>query len=195
MHPQLEALIDEFHAAGDRLTRLAARVPDARWQERAHPDRWSIGECVAHLILTADGYRTFIEPALAAARASSVRAPRMTRPDAPAERYRKDWRGWLLWKLLAPPARLKVKTKAAFVPQGQRTATELRADFARCQELQTGWVRTAAALPVPAVVGATVVSPFDSRMSYNLFSALSILPRHQHRHLWQAENVARDLGL
>jgi hypothetical protein len=32
-------------------------------------------------------------------------------------------------------------------------------------------------------------SPFNTRVKYNVFSALSVLPRHQHRHLWQAEQT------
>lgn len=34
-----------------------------------------------------------------------------------------------------------------------------------------------------------IASPFDARLRYNLYSALSILPRHQRRHLWQAERA------
>ena len=78
MHAQFQELIDEFRAADERLARLAARVPDARWSERPRAERWSIGECVAHLILTADGYRTFIEPTLTAARAAAPVATRAT---------------------------------------------------------------------------------------------------------------------
>jgi hypothetical protein len=33
------------------------------------------------------------------------------------------------------------------------------------------------------------VSPFAPGVRYNLYSTLSILPRHQERHLWQAEQV------
>jgi len=45
-----------------------------------------------------------------------------------------------------------------------------------------------------------VTSPFNARVRYNLYACFTILPRHQHRHLWQAErvwgekgNVARDV--
>jgi hypothetical protein len=36
-----------------------------------------------------------------------------------------------------------------------------------------------------------VVSPFNTRLRYNLFAALSILAKHQQRHLWQAEEAAK----
>jgi len=34
-----------------------------------------------------------------------------------------------------------------------------------------------------------VTSPFNARVRYNLYACFTILPRHQHRHLWQAERV------
>ena len=34
-------------------------------------------------------------------------------------------------------------------------------------------------------------APIDARARYNLFAALGIVPRHQHRHLWQAEQTYR----
>jgi hypothetical protein len=32
-------------------------------------------------------------------------------------------------------------------------------------------------------------SPFDERVTYNLYAAFCILNAHQRRHLWQAEQV------
>ena len=40
-----------------------------------------------------------------------------------------------------------------------------------------------------------IVSPFDGRLRYNLYSCLTILPAHQHRHLWQAERVLEELRI
>ena len=34
-----------------------------------------------------------------------------------------------------------------------------------------------------------MTSPFNARMRYNLYAGFSTLPRHQHRHLQQAERV------
>jgi hypothetical protein len=35
-----------------------------------------------------------------------------------------------------------------------------------------------------------ITSPFNERVRYNVYSALTILAVHQHRHLWQAEQAA-----
>jgi hypothetical protein len=38
-----------------------------------------------------------------------------------------------------------------------------------------------------------MISPFDSRVRYNLFSAFRIIAAHQRRHLWQAEQAIGSL--
>jgi len=61
---------------------------------------------------------------------------------------------------------------------------EIRATFESLQAEQIAILQAADGLPLQKV---RINSPFDPRVRYNLFSALTILLRHQHRHLWQAE--------
>ena len=49
-------------------------------------------------------------------------------------------------------------------------------------------VRQADGLPIDDV---KIVSPFDDRVKYNLYAALTLVPRHQHRHLLQAERAGQ----
>lgn len=182
MHPQLQVIIDEFRTAQERLDRLSRRVPDAAWSERADPDRWSIGECVAHLNLTSAAFLPRLEAALDEAR----------RLDAPAPaRYRRDPLGWLLWRTMAPPVRVRTRTAATFVPSGTDAPAALRETFAHYQAEQIRCVEQGSGLPLDRV---RLASPFSPRARYNLYAALTILPRHQHRHLWQAEQVAAALA-
>jgi hypothetical protein len=179
VHPQLEAIALEFRTARERLHRLRQAVPAGRWAERADPRRWSVAECVAHLNLTAEAFRPRVEAALAAAPPGGGPVPK---------RYRRDPVGWFLWRIMGPPVRFRVPTGAAFVPQATAPADEQVAAFDRLQDEQESWVRRADGLPLGTL---RVRSPFDprGRMTYNLYSCLSMLPRHQHRHLWQAERV------
>ena len=39
----------------------------------------------------------------------------------------------------------------------------------------------------------SIISPFDSRLKYNLYACLRIIPAHQRQHLSQAEAVIRAL--
>jgi hypothetical protein len=79
-----------------------------------------------------------------------------------------------------------MRTTQPFVPQRDLSYSTVVADFARLQKNQIRCTGAADGLPLAKV---RVTSPFNSRLRYNVFSALSILPRHQHRHLHQAERV------
>jgi hypothetical protein len=39
-----------------------------------------------------------------------------------------------------------------------------------------------------------VGSPFSDKLKYSVYSALTILPRHQHRHLLQAERAWAEIS-
>lgn len=179
LHPQISAVVDEFDAARERLHRLAEATPAERWSERADRQRWSVAECVAHLNLTSKAYVPLLRKALTDARA--VGPPSLTR------RYRRDPVGWALWMTMGPPVRFgRMRTTARFVPSGDLSREAIVGEFDRLQDEQLACVRDASGLSLGDV---RVGSPFDQRVSYNLYSCLTILPRHQHRHLWQAEGV------
>jgi hypothetical protein len=180
MHPQLEQIADEFHFATARLHALVRVVPAERWPERRDPARWSVAECVAHLNLTGAAYVSILREAID--RGKAVGGPQLT------GRYRRDFMGWLLWKSMPPPVRIKTKTTAPFVPQSTAPVAELEAEFVRLQDAQLALLEEADGLPLGDI---KVQSPFNEKVKYNLYSCLTILPPHQHRHLWQAEQIWR----
>lgn len=182
MHPQLEEVRREYVAAHDRLHRLMEQVPDDVWQQRPEPGSWSAAECVAHLNLTAHHYRPVVTAAIEECRRWGDPAP---------ARFRRDPIGWLLWRTAGPPVRMRARTTANFIPADTPPAADLVAEFDELQAEQLQWIAEADGLPIDRV---RITSPYDARIRYNLFSCLTILPRHQHRHLWQAERAAAALG-
>jgi len=180
MHPQIEALIVESESARDRLHRLADGSPEPALKKRPARDGWSAAECVAHLNLTGEAYLPLVQSALAEARELGEPAP---------ERYRRDLLGWLLWRMSRPGNRTRVKTSPAFVPGGDDPLPSLIEHFDRLQDRQVALMREADGLPLQKV---KVRSPFDQRLRYSLYSVLTILPVHQHRHLLQAERVVTN---
>ena len=181
MHPQLQAVLDEFAAAQARLHALAEATPDDWWPVRADPARWSIGECVAHLNLTADAYLPLIRRGLENGRRLGASAP---------ARFHRDPIGWFLWRTGGPPVRQRIRTTARFIPSGAEARVPAVETFDRHQSEQIQCTREADGLALGSI---RITSPFDSRIRYNLFSCLTILPPHQHRHLWQAEQVLEGL--
>lgn len=177
MHPQLAGIAAELRDARARVHRLVAHVPGGAWARRPHPDRWSPAECVEHLNLTTRAFLPLLDAALDAAR--QLDAPR------PA-RYRHDPLGWLLWRMMGPPVRIRARTPAPFVPVPRAEPAASLADFDHLQDDLLRRTAAADGLPIDRV---RVPSPFSARASYTAYSALAILPRHQQRHLWQAERA------
>jgi hypothetical protein len=179
MHVELSAIEQEFESALVRLHDLRARVPAEIWKRRPAPERWSPGECVGHLNLSSASMVPLVRAGIEEARRRGVPAP---------PRYRRDFMGWLLWKGLGPGRRFKTKAIPGWVPSGGHHPDELVAEFERWQMQQIACVRDADGLPIDLV---KITSPVDARARYNVFAALAIMARHQHRHLWQAEQAAR----
>lgn len=176
MHPQLQLVVDEYKSAQARLHELVRAVPDEQWGRRSDPARWSVAECVAHLNLTSLAYVPLLTDAVS-------RARMLRRPQG---RYRRDPIGWLLWETMGPPVRVRLKTIARFLPSSVAAPALLVQDFDRLQAAQLDCLAQADGLPLSQV---RVTSPFNARVRYNLYACFTILPRHQHRHLWQAERV------
>jgi len=177
LHPQLQAIVDAFDSASGRLERLAGQVPEAQWMVRPAPDRWSVSECIQHLSLTAAGYDAAARQAILDARALG---------GSPPARYRRDFAGWLLWRMVSPVPTYRMPTTAPFTPPGPAPKEIVLDEFRRWQVVQQSWVREAGGLPIHRV---KVASPFNPKLRYSFYAALTILPRHQHRHLCQAERV------
>ena len=182
IHPQLQAIADEFNFATARLHALVRSVPAERWPVRREAARWSVAECVAHLNLTGQAYADILHEAITATPRPASRGPW-------PGRYRRDFWGWLLWKSQPPPVRIRTRTIAAFIPESVASVDQLVRDFEQWQRLQLDLLAAADGLPLNEI---RVASPFNARVRYNLYSCFSILPAHQHRHLWQAEQVWRD---
>jgi hypothetical protein len=177
VHPQLRIITDDFESARARLHALVSRTPEPHWHLRSDRDRWSMAECVAHLNLTSEAYLPLVQAAIDEGRRSGRPAP---------TRYRRDPVGWLMWRMAGPPVRHRTRTTASFIPRGQVPLAPLLAEFERLQDLQITCVVAADGLDLGRL---RISSPFNPRVRYNAYSCLSILPRHQHRHLWQAEQV------
>ena len=182
MNRQLQRIEEEFEGARTRLRALAHAAPFSVWPVRPEPNRWSIADCVEHLNRTASAFLPLLRAGLG--QAEGDRSPDRT--------YRRDPMGWLLSVIMPPPVRFaRVKTTAPFEPGGQEDSAELVRTFERLQDEQIACLRAADGLPLNRI---RLRSPFDARTQYNAYSCLVILPRHQHRHLWQAERVAQELA-
>jgi hypothetical protein len=178
MHRQLERIVEEYRAAAARLDRLEAELSEEAWLRAPPAGGWSPAACVEHLNLTAGRFLPALKRALA-------EAPPLERA---GRRLRRDPMGWLLWRIMPPPVRLvRARTGRVFVPAGGAAPRELAERFRQLQQAQLDVVRRADGRAIDRV---RIASPFNPKVSYNLYACLTILPRHEQRHLWQAQRAA-----
>lgn len=170
------AIADEL-AAAERRAQALLELPSYQWTAQPGRGRWSAAECVGHLNLTSEA----LVPLLRRALGEVASIPRRS------SRYRRDPLGWLIWKALAPAGGLKTRTPLAFEPVATIPPRDLVVEFSRWQAALHACLTEADGVALDRV---SVVSPFNARVRYSLFSALTLVSRHQHRHLAQAERAA-----
>lgn len=184
---QLDAVAEEFAEVRAKFTMLESRVSDADWGRRPSPAEWSVAECVAHLNLTSAA----MVPALRRAVTEAMALSRMSqRP------YKQVLLGRVLSATIGPVRIVagfklgKVATPPPFVPGSTATRDVVRNAFLEWQEDELQLVRDAADLSIDQV---RIESPFRAGLFYDGYSALLILPRHEMRHLVQAERALEAL--
>jgi hypothetical protein len=179
--PQLAELAREFDATTTQARELVHAHTLDVLAERPAPGRWSAIECLTHLTRTVAIYQPLLEQTVDAARAHGLRG---------AGPYRMDLSGRFLRWLIEPPVRIRTRTFAAAEPVDVGMPSEALPRFLVAQETLRSQLRAADGVALDRV---TVVSPFDRRLRYNLYSCFAILAAHERRHLWQAERAAAQV--
>ena len=182
MQQQLAAVVCEFEEMRTRIHQISTDTPDARWNARRDALKWSVAECIQHLSLTSDVYIPMLQ---------AVFAQHNVREPIP-KHYRRDTVGWLLGIAVGPLPRIgkfrfgRVPTTPAFTPAGALDRASVMSNFDSTQDAMIAVTRSADGLPLEAM---QITSPFNARARYNAYSCLVLLPRHQLRHVRQAEEI------
>ena len=180
MADPLQDVEKELNEATRRAWTLVQSTDGRLFTVRPKALSWSAAECLAHLSISTEMFLPVMRKAVEEGRkkkSSKNGPPKM------------DVLGRVLAWFLEPPIRTRVKTAAPFVPKSTRAKAEAFGEFASLQEKLIDLLREAR----EADFRTKVVSPFDKRVRYNLFSAFRIVAAHERRHLWQAEQAIAEL--
>ena len=180
----LAAIRNELDATTTRLHELVDTMHDAAWRSKPSPSRWSVAECVEHLNITSRAYVPVLRDALRDGRARGLTNP--------ADSNRLDLFGWLLVKMLEPPVkrRRRMPTPAAFVPASIEPRAKVVPEYEALQRELVAILNQAEGLAISKI---KVCSAFNAKLRYSVYSSLRVITTHQRRHLWQAEQTAREI--
>jgi hypothetical protein len=180
--PILASFVEQFEAVKRDARNLFAGVTEAQFNWRPEPGRWSMGDCVAHLNVSASIFVPKINTMIAEAQSKGYRS------QGP---YKHTWLGHLLASTIDPPPRFRVKAPKVFRPPlTVHPLDQTTADLLRNQDAFIDCARRANGLDLGAV---RTTSPVTSLIKLTLEEALQLQAGHERRHLWQARNVKTAL--
>jgi hypothetical protein len=179
--PRIRQILEEIEAVRLDGRSVCDGLTRHQFNWRADPRRWSIGQCLEHLVLTARLYPTSIERMIAQSRARQQRE----RP------YREGpFTRWFI-RTMEPPPVIRVRTAAKVVPRALldpetvgREFEESLAEFARLARMADGL----------SLVHAKMRSPFMPLLQFTLGQTFAVNLAHVRRHLWQARQVRSAPG-
>ena len=177
----IDELKAELEEATERARKLVQSTEPRHFTVRPNMSSWSAAECLSHLSISTEMFLPALRETIENARKRGL---------APEKRASMDILGRILRWFLEPPVRQRVKTAARFVPKSVRAKAEALNEFISLQNQLIEVLQTANEIPLSKV---KIVSPFDKRVKYNLYSAFRIIAAHQRRHLWQAEQAVAAL--
>ena len=179
--PELERIRHEISAITSEFNQLCAGLTEAQLAWRQDPSRWSIAENLVHLKVTADVFLPSLDQAMADARRRHLYA------DGP---FSLGTMGRFYVWYVKPPVRIRLRAPKPLKPLLEGPATEALPQFLHSQELILQRVESANGLDLQ---GARWSNPLATFIRMNLLTIFSVCCGHERRHLWQAQNVRREL--
>jgi len=179
----------ELRAAGEEAESLTADLSPVQLRWRPSPERWSIAECLEHLVLTGEAYLDAIDAAVEEGRRSGR---------VGGGSYRRSLVGRWLMRLLEPPPGVKVPAPPMIRPQDPEAESAGAPGGASGSEgdplsaflaLRPRFAERLAAADGLDLARVRLSSPFFALIRFDLGSAFRLVTAHERRHLWQARRV------
>lgn len=180
----LQSLREAMDEADRGADALAARLSDEEffWQ----PDegrRWSVALCLDHLAVTNEAYGAAMRGGLERAKAQGLKRTGPLRPGFFGRKFAES---------LEPPVKRRSSAPGTIKPRPGRTREQILRAYRDAHDEIRRLIDEAAATDANR---ATFPNPFVSVLKVKVSSAFSIIAAHDRRHLWQAEQVEKELRL
>jgi hypothetical protein len=144
---------------------------------KAEPTRWSIGQCLDHLIVSNTSYFPAFEKLIS----HSYRLSFFQKLSP-----FKKLAGPLMIRSLGPNLKRKLGAPKIFEPSSSNIPADIVQSFLKHQQTLKTYFRQLMNLDTKNLVMASPVTAF---ITYTLHDAMQILIVHEQRHILQAENV------
>lgn|SRR5262249_26656493 len=159
---------------------LLAGLSEIQFNWRPGANRWSIAQCLDHLLVTGRNSLSNIHVAINDARSKALFSQGPFRYGVLEK--------WFV-RQMEPPARIRFKAPKAYVPSGQGSYAEIVKDFYRLQEEFLQCIEEANGIELSKT---KVSNPVSRWFKLSLGQELAFNAAHERRHLWQARRVKQE---
>ncbi len=176
--PDLQSIVDQVAEADRTADSLSAALSDEQFHWQPDNGRgWSVAQCLEHLAATNVLYGDAIRSGLVRARERGW--PRRG-PLAPGMAGR-----WFI-RSLEPPVKLRFRAPGTVRPASRLSREEILQAFHAAHDHVRMLIRDSASIDANR---ATFPNPFATWIRVTVATGLHVIPAHDRRHLWQAEQV------
>ena len=179
--PKLAELRNEYNDLILRAHTIFQDIDEQTAAQRPGSGRWSMAECIAHLNVTGPPYLESIERTLRENPQEASNPSHATRPGVFAA---------FLTRVLEPPYRMKMKTMTRYEPQHGAGLDETLHTF---DTQHREFIELIDEMVRRGVPRKRIPSPVQPMLRLRADDWLRFLAAHARRHLWQAEQVRKEI--
>ena len=170
-------LIASLKNTTQQVTQNFSGLSNTQLNWKADVSKWSIAQCINHLIVSNSTYFPTFEKLINAI----YQLPLIQKLNP----FNKVF-GPIMVKHLGPHSKQKLKSPKIFTPSTGSLSSTIIEDFFKHQEILINYFHQMNHLNKNKIV---ITSPASSFVSYSLHHAMQIITVHEQRHLNQAMNV------
>lgn len=154
----------------------ALRADQLNW--KPNPDKWSVGQCFDHLIVSNGEYFPIFDAVLQGKKTTNTIWERL--PGLP-----RMW-GQMLIKSVSPDGARKQKAPKIFTPTASAVDSGIITRFIDQQDRVVNYLNTMTAVDADHII---ITSPVARVITYSLLDACRVIVAHEQRHILQAKRV------
>jgi hypothetical protein len=185
---ELEAYRAQFNASRTSFDRIIEGIEDAQFNWRPVDDRWSMAECIDHLVATGTLMNRNIDDGIEKALVKNLRS------DGP---FKYGAIGNWFVRAVGPSEearRRKFKAPKAYTPTSNHTISRLKVAFNQLQDGYIARVERANGLDLARIKVPSAAGGLANLLRLSLGQWFALLANHQERHLAQARDVREALA-
>ena len=173
----LESVIANLNESTEDVVKSFERLSEYQLNWKPNPDKWSVGECLDHIITTNRSFFATFE---------SIKRGKYSTPFWGKLPFLKGYFGKYLVDNSTAIVKSKMKSPTVFKPTRSEVPANIVEEFKNHQAEMLNWAKETDGVSHDEII---ISSPAASFVVYYLKDAWQIIAGHETRHITQAKNV------